>query len=591
MAGRDGVAASLAERRADGTHSLAPADPVPPRLVAAGLSAPAPSVATTPAASNPVVQKVLEIVSEKTGYPTDMLEMDLDLEADLGVDTVKQAETFAAVREAYGIARQENLKLRDFPTLKHVVEFVYQFRPDLKPRTASGGGGPTARAARPRGPARSERDRSRALPIGAPRTGGSASSNPVVQKVLEIVSEKTGYPTDMLEMDLDLEADLGVDTVKQAETFAAVREAYGIARQENLKLRDFPTLKHVVEFVYQFRPDLKPVDAPAEARSAGREFVGASDSVLRRPGTERAETASPNALPVGASQSATATVTPSAAPTSAAARPLARLEDADKMPRRVPVPSLRPPLELCKPTGVVLGKGTRVVVASDKGGVAEALAKRLAKDGVTVLALEAGVPTDAVTSRIAEWLREGPVQGVFWLPALDVEPALGEMDLAAFREANRRRVKNLFAAMKALYDSVAASGTFLVTGTRMGGLHGQTPEGATAPLGGAVAGFSKAYKRERGEALVKAVDFAPGVPAGDVAEALVAEALVDPGIVEVGRHDDLRSPRRSSPRPSPTPASSRWAVTTTCAGRLRSRSGRRRTAGRASSWGRKACSW
>ena len=310
-------------------------------------------------------------------------------------------------------------------------------------------------------------------------------------------------------MDLDLEADLGVDTVKQAETFAAVREAYGIARQENLKLRDFPTLKHVVEFVYQFRPDLKPSTA----------------------------TAGPAVAPSGAKSGSPTIGAP--APV-AAARPAARLEDADKMPRRVPVPSLRPPLELCKPTGVVLGKGTRVVVASDEGGVAEALTKRLAKDGVTVLGLESGVPTDTVTSRIAEWLKEGPVQGVFWLPALDVEPAVGEMDLAAFREANRRRVKSLFAAMKPLYDSVAATGTFLVAGTRMGGLHGQTPEGATAPLGGAVAGFSKAYKRERGEALVKAVDFAPGVPARDVAEALVAEALADPGIVEVGRHDDLR---------------------------------------------------
>ncbi len=35
---------------------------------------------------------------------------------------------------------------------------------------------------------------------------------------------KTGYPQDMLDLDLDLEADLGIDTVKQAETFAAVLE-------------------------------------------------------------------------------------------------------------------------------------------------------------------------------------------------------------------------------------------------------------------------------------------------------------------------------------------------------------------------------
>ncbi len=34
----------------------------------------------------------------------------------------------------------------------------------------------------------------------------------------------------MLDLDLDLEADLGVDTVKQAEIFAAIRETYDIPR-------------------------------------------------------------------------------------------------------------------------------------------------------------------------------------------------------------------------------------------------------------------------------------------------------------------------------------------------------------------------
>ena len=67
---------------------------------------------------------MLEIVAEKTGYPKDMLDLDLDLEADLGVDTVKQAEMFAAVRAAYNIPRDENLKLRDFPTLAHVIRFA-----------------------------------------------------------------------------------------------------------------------------------------------------------------------------------------------------------------------------------------------------------------------------------------------------------------------------------------------------------------------------------------------------------------------------------------------------------------------------------
>ena len=82
----------------------------------------------------PFKEKVLQIVAEKTGYPEDMLDLDLDLEADLGVDTVKQAEMFAAVRAAYNIPRDENLKLRDFPTLAHVIKFAHersQFRDSL----------------------------------------------------------------------------------------------------------------------------------------------------------------------------------------------------------------------------------------------------------------------------------------------------------------------------------------------------------------------------------------------------------------------------------------------------------------------------
>ena len=64
------------------------------------------------------------VVSQLTGYPPELLDVDLDLEADLGVDTVKQAEIFAAIREHFGVARDDNLKLRDFPTLTHVIGWI-----------------------------------------------------------------------------------------------------------------------------------------------------------------------------------------------------------------------------------------------------------------------------------------------------------------------------------------------------------------------------------------------------------------------------------------------------------------------------------
>ena len=80
-------------------------------------------------------ERILALMVEKTGYPQDMLDVDLDLEADLGVDTVKQAEMFAAIREIYNIPRDENRKLRDYPTLAHVIRFVYEKRPDLASAT------------------------------------------------------------------------------------------------------------------------------------------------------------------------------------------------------------------------------------------------------------------------------------------------------------------------------------------------------------------------------------------------------------------------------------------------------------------------
>ena len=101
------------------------------------------------------------------------------------------------------------------------------------------------------------------------------------------------------------------------------------------------------------------------------------------------------------------------------------------------------------------------------------------------------------------------MQGLYWLAALDAEPALSELDLDGWHEALRRRVKNLYAVVRRLDQAgqLGPRGTFLVTGTRMGGYHGYDDDGAMAPLGGAVTGFVKAYWRERPDVLAKAVDF------------------------------------------------------------------------------------
>jgi acyl transferase domain-containing protein len=329
-----------------------------------------------------------------------------------------------------------------------------------------------------------------AEPAAAP-----AAADPVQARVLGIVAEKTGYPEDMLDLDLDLEADLGIDTVKQAETFAAVRQAYDIPRDDKLRLRDFPTLAHVVQFVRDRRPDLAP-GAPAAA------------------------------APAAAPPSAAAVARASTAPTS--------------VPRRVPVPALRPPLARCLPTGVTLGSGSRIIVMADSGGVAAALVRQLDSLGVTTLVIDDAPGVDDLLERLAAFRQDGPPQGVYWLPALDVEPALADLNAVEWREGLRRRVKLLAAALRALYDDLGAADRFLVCGTRLGGRHGYDPAGATAPLGGAVTGFAKAFKRERPSTLVKLVDVASDAAPDEVAEHLVAESLRDPGAVEVGYADGLR---------------------------------------------------
>jgi acyl carrier protein len=197
-----------------------------------------------------VASQVLAIIAEKTGYPPEMLDLDLDLEADLGVDTVKQAETFAAVREAFSIPRIEDLQLRDYPTLNHVIGFVREQRPDLAAAPA-----PVVAPVAP----------TPVAPAPAVAAPVAPAADPVASQVLAIIAEKTGYPPEMLDLDLDLEADLGVDTVKQAETFAAVREAFSIPRIEDLQLRDYPTLNHVIGFVRTQRPDLAAAAAAAVA--------------------------------------------------------------------------------------------------------------------------------------------------------------------------------------------------------------------------------------------------------------------------------------------------------------------------------------
>ncbi len=163
----------------------APAEPAPaaeaepaPAQTAAEPPPPEPAHGEAPSAGEDPTERILALVSEETGYPSDLLDLDLDLEADLGIDTVKQAEVFAAIREAYGIPFDDTLKLRDYPTLNHVVGFVRERAGIGEPaeEPAAAAGCRRRAAARPRSPRRAGAGAQGRGPAAPARTRPSASS-------------------------------------------------------------------------------------------------------------------------------------------------------------------------------------------------------------------------------------------------------------------------------------------------------------------------------------------------------------------------------------------------------------------------------
>jgi len=181
-----------------------------------------------------------------------------------------------------------------------------------------------------------------------------------------------------------------------------------------------------------------------------------------------------------------------------------------------------------------------VIVMVDNGGVGAALVSRLEKRGADVLAVEGTLDADDLLTTVDKWRGDGAVSGIYWLPALDIEDTLDQQDLDGWREGLRIRVKLFYRTLRHLYDEVGTDGHFVITATRLGGLHGYGPDGATAPMGGGVVGLAKSFKRERPETLVKAVDFGDSRKTAALADVLIAETLADPGAVEIGYHEERR---------------------------------------------------
>lgn len=171
-----------------------------------------------------IVNYLKKVISQKTGYPVELLDNNADLEADLGIDSVKQAEIIGKVREYYDYELDSDVKVKDYPNIKSIAEYVLvRLNNDCTLKTEN-------------------------LPY-APVAHSGVTTDEVVKIIKDTVSEKTGYPVELLDNEADLEADLGIDSVKQAEIFGKVREYYDYELDSNVKIRDYPNIKSIAKYV------------------------------------------------------------------------------------------------------------------------------------------------------------------------------------------------------------------------------------------------------------------------------------------------------------------------------------------------------
>jgi len=155
-----------------------------------------------------LTEMLLKIVSDHTGYPAEMLGLDLDLEAELGIDSIKRVEILGAVGknlpEALAGSIQEQMEtLTRVKTLNGLIAQLLE----------NGKGSESPPPSNQLVGWVSERN---------PTTPTIPARTSLTQMLLQIVSDRTGYPQEMLGLDQDLEAELGIDSIKRVEILGAL---------------------------------------------------------------------------------------------------------------------------------------------------------------------------------------------------------------------------------------------------------------------------------------------------------------------------------------------------------------------------------
>ena len=165
------------------------------------------SIISDHSSNQQVANNVLTIVSERTGYPIEMISLDADLEADLGIDSIKRVEILGAIQKqlpenkAQLLSSEQEKLLR----LKTLNELIASIENQIASTVST---------------------HNIANPANATSSTKSLSVADIINILVNLISSKTGYPPEMLEINKDLEADLGIDSIKRVEIIGSLKESF-----------------------------------------------------------------------------------------------------------------------------------------------------------------------------------------------------------------------------------------------------------------------------------------------------------------------------------------------------------------------------
>lgn len=208
-----------------------------------------------------VGQFLLDLVVELTGYSREIVEFQADLEADLGIDSIKKAQIIGELFEWRGIrVVPSEIRLDDVRTLSDIARLTNTQNGVTDSDSESASESRIAdREARFFEPEHSEnavgsaKIHESSKPASGDESGqpGAVSSSEMQRLLIDFIVDQTGYSRDIVDLDADLEADLGVDSIKLAQLIGEVREHYRLNRitTEDVTGRDFRTLRAVRDFL------------------------------------------------------------------------------------------------------------------------------------------------------------------------------------------------------------------------------------------------------------------------------------------------------------------------------------------------------